>query len=78
MQRTKYDWQFSGKSEFACKAAVNETCRYAKGKMLGGTSSLNGMIYTRGNGEKNRKMYQYFKSTDAIKTLNEVFFCKFN
>ncbi|XP_055296705.1 glucose dehydrogenase [FAD, quinone]-like, partial [Sitodiplosis mosellana] len=42
IQRTKFDWQFSVKSELTCKAAVNETCRYTRGKMLGGTSSLNG------------------------------------
>lgn len=30
---------------------MNETCKYARGKMLGGTSSLNGMIYTRGRKE---------------------------
>ncbi|XP_055307442.1 glucose dehydrogenase [FAD, quinone]-like [Sitodiplosis mosellana] len=52
MQKTEFDWQFSGKSELASKANVNDTCRYAKGKMLGGTSSLNGMIYTRWGGKK--------------------------
>lgn len=47
MLRTKYDWGFHTEQKTACRAQVNG-CYWPRGKMLGGSSSINGMIYVRG------------------------------
>lgn len=46
--RTRVDWKFYAQSKFACKAIKNG-CYWPRGKMLGGSSSMNYMIYIRGN-----------------------------
>lgn len=43
------DWKFSGESNKTCQGRASGTCSMPRGKMLGGTSGLNGMIYNRGN-----------------------------
>lgn len=43
------DWQFVANSSNACKILQNGQCLVPRGKMLGGTSSMNWMIYVRGN-----------------------------
>lgn len=45
---TKYDWQFNAPNTMACKSIVGG-CYIPRGKMLGGTSSINNMLYVRGN-----------------------------
>lgn len=45
---TKEDWQFHDKAKRACKINGNRGCPVARGKMLGGTSSSNWMLYMRG------------------------------
>ncbi|XP_031616882.1 glucose dehydrogenase [FAD, quinone]-like [Contarinia nasturtii] len=47
-QRTEYDWQFYAESNTSCKA-LNDSCYWPRGKMLGGSSAMNGMLYVRGN-----------------------------
>lgn len=47
-QRTEYDWQFYAESETAC-GALNGSCFWPRGKLLGGSSAINLMIYARGN-----------------------------
>jgi choline dehydrogenase-like flavoprotein len=50
MIHTKYDWYYrTERSEIACLAMVNNQCVQPKGKMLGGSSSINAMFYVRGN-----------------------------
>lgn len=48
IQKTPYDWQFRTLSKKACRAYENG-CLWPRGKMLGGSSGLNAMIYIRGN-----------------------------
>lgn len=48
LQKTKFDWEFYVESEKACKATATGKCYSARGKVLGGSSAINGMIYTRG------------------------------
>lgn len=55
LQRTHVDWQFHAKSSKACQAQP-EGCYWPSGKMLGGSSSINGMVYVRGN----RGNYDYW------------------
>lgn len=42
---------YSDELEHSCKGLVNERCFVPRGKVLGGTSSINAMIYARGNPE---------------------------
>lgn len=49
---SKHDWSYmTERSDIACQAMVNKQCLWPKGKMLGGSSSMNGMYYVRGNEE---------------------------
>ncbi|XP_026317772.1 glucose dehydrogenase [FAD, quinone]-like [Hyposmocoma kahamanoa] len=50
MLDTKYDWQYyTVKNNRTSKASVNETTYWPRGKMLGGSSGMNGMLYVHGN-----------------------------
>lgn len=51
LQKTKFDWEFYTEPELACKATKDRRCYCARGKLLGGSSALNGMVYTRGRKE---------------------------
>lgn len=52
MMKTKYDWYYrTESSDVACRAMNNNQCVWPKGKMLGGSSSINAMYYVRGNQE---------------------------
>ncbi|XP_055308884.1 glucose dehydrogenase [FAD, quinone]-like [Sitodiplosis mosellana] len=46
---SKVDWNFSVDAKQTCKAQLDEKCSGKRGKVLGGSSSINGMIYVRGN-----------------------------
>lgn len=48
LQKTRFDWQFYAPSSSACLGR-KDNCFWPRGRMLGGTSSLNGMVYVRGN-----------------------------
>lgn len=48
IQKTSADWQFRTQTRKGCRA-YDEGCLWPRGKMLGGTSGLNGMLYVRGN-----------------------------
>ncbi|KAK7604880.1 hypothetical protein V9T40_006066 [Parthenolecanium corni] len=46
---SKYDWQYrTESSEKGCRGLKNRKCVWSKGKMLGGSSSMNAMYYVRG------------------------------
>lgn len=50
MLSSKYDWYYKFKSsEEACRSMKNKQCTLPRGKMLGGSSAMNAMIYIRGN-----------------------------
>ncbi|XP_039305528.1 uncharacterized protein LOC105194944 [Solenopsis invicta] len=50
LQHTYMDWDFETKSSpNYCLAMHNHRCKWPRGKVLGGTSVLNAMIYIRGN-----------------------------
>lgn len=47
---TKYDWNYKvEKSEKSCRSMVDNECIWPRGKFLGGCSSINAMLYVRGN-----------------------------
>lgn len=46
---TDVDWAFQVRAENCCKfSGPNNTCYSAAGKMLGGSSAMNGMVYVLG------------------------------
>ncbi|XP_046483282.1 glucose dehydrogenase [FAD, quinone]-like [Neodiprion pinetum] len=50
LANTDMDWQFKTEPSSAyCKGMVNNQCLWSRGKALGGSSSLNYMLYVRGN-----------------------------
>ncbi|XP_025602710.2 glucose dehydrogenase [FAD, quinone]-like [Athalia rosae] len=50
LQLTRYTWPFKTKpSSSYCKAMNNNQCVWNRGKVLGGCSSHNAMLYVRGN-----------------------------
>lgn len=50
MEKTKYDWQFYTEPNNYSSFALNgERVYWPRGKLLGGTSQINAMIYMRGN-----------------------------
>lgn len=49
---TPVDYSYDVESEkFACHGSKNKLCKWAKGKALGGSSTLNAMLYIYGNDE---------------------------
>lgn len=50
IQGTEEDWlQRTQPQEYSCQSFKNKQCRFGSGKVLGGSSSINGMLYIRGN-----------------------------
>lgn len=49
IQKTKYDWQYYLEKSENASLAIPDGCFWPRGKMLGGSSSLNGLLYLRGN-----------------------------
>ncbi|XP_046455615.1 glucose dehydrogenase [FAD, quinone]-like [Daphnia pulex] len=50
LQLTNMDWQYKTEpQDNACQGYANRKCNWPRGKMLGGSSSLNYMLYVRGN-----------------------------
>ncbi|XP_014278795.1 glucose dehydrogenase [FAD, quinone] [Halyomorpha halys] len=47
---SRYDWKYKTEpSDTACQAMVNKRCCWTRGKVIGGSSVLNTMLYIRGN-----------------------------
>lgn len=77
---SKYDWKYTMESnENACRSMKNKQCIWAMGKMLGGSSSINGMFYVRGNpkdydnweklgnkGWNYENVLKYFKKLESV------------
>lgn len=50
LQMSPLDWQFKSEpGDNYCKAMKNGQCNWPRGKVLGGCSVLNAMLYIRGN-----------------------------
>ncbi|GAB1864334.1 Glucose dehydrogenase [acceptor] [Camponotus japonicus] len=50
LHKTKMDWQYRPQpQDTACQAMVDHRCCWTRGKVLGGSSVLNTMLYIRGN-----------------------------
>lgn len=80
------DWKFSTEPEkYACLGRPEQRCRWPRGKVLGGTSVINGMMYIRGNpddyndwkklgnpGWGYEDVLPYFRKSEDNQQLNEV------
>lgn len=50
LQMSDIDWQYvTSPQKQACMSMYNHQCAWPRGKVLGGTSGINAMVYTRGN-----------------------------
>ncbi|KAK6640553.1 hypothetical protein RUM44_012249 [Polyplax serrata] len=50
LQKSPIDWQFKTKpSDSACLGMKGKQCNWPRGKVLGGCSTINAMLYVRGN-----------------------------
>ncbi|VVC93044.1 glucose dehydrogenase [FAD, quinone] [Leptidea sinapis] len=50
LHKSKLDWKYRTQpQDSACQAMVDKRCNWTKGKVLGGSSVLNTMLYIRGN-----------------------------
>ena len=50
LQGSSIDWNYRTQPEHhGCRSRRDGGCQWARGKVLGGSSSINYMIYTRGN-----------------------------
>ncbi|CAH2007538.1 unnamed protein product [Acanthoscelides obtectus] len=80
---SKEDWRFEGEQEKgSCLGFKNERCKWPRGKFLGGCSSINAMLYVKGNERDYDKWYemgnegwswedvkQHFKDNENIQNL---------
>lgn len=63
-QLTKLDWKYQtspSTTSAYCLAMIGDKCNWPRGKVLGGSSVLNAMIYVRGN----RQVHIFFIITLA-------------
>lgn len=83
LQLSQLDWQYKTESQGdACLAMENGRCNWPRGKVLGGSSVLNYMLYLRGNkrdydiweqqgnpGWSSRDVLNYFKKSEDNKNF---------
>ncbi|XP_031786569.1 glucose dehydrogenase [FAD, quinone]-like [Nasonia vitripennis] len=52
LRKSSADWKYETQPEpMACRAYENNVCPIPRGKVMGGSSTINGLIYMRGNKE---------------------------
>ncbi|KAK7865407.1 hypothetical protein R5R35_001886 [Gryllus longicercus] len=85
-QGTPLDWQFRTQPEqYACRGMPDRRCTWVRGKVLGGSSTINGMVYLRGQphdydswaaagntGWSYAEVLPYFKKSEDNLQANEL------
>lgn len=84
MQKTHHDWEYYLEKSDKASLAIPKGCFWPRGKMLGGSSSINAMMYIRGNrrdydhwydlgnpGWSYRQILKYFKKSEDNKLAYE-------
>ncbi|XP_066248457.1 glucose dehydrogenase [FAD, quinone]-like [Euwallacea similis] len=78
LQKTAYDWSYhTVPQKHACKGLNNNISLWPMGKVLGGTSMLNNMLYTRGHREdfdewfRENEFYNYSDILQYFKALEQ-------
>ncbi|KPJ10999.1 Glucose dehydrogenase [acceptor] [Papilio machaon] len=83
---TKVDWNFRTEPQkYACLNYKDQKCYWPRGKVLGGTSSINGMFYLRGNKQdyddwssttstdwNYESVLEYFNKSENVVLLNDT------
>lgn len=80
MQKSEYDWQYYAEKSDKASIGTKNGCYWSSGKALGGTSSINAMMYVRGNKRdydqwedmgnptwNYKNVLEYFKKSEGIK-----------
>lgn len=50
IQETDESWKYEAEEQdYSCQGFTNKRCKWYSGKALGGSSSINAMLYVRGN-----------------------------
>lgn len=50
LQEGEEAWQYEAEpQEYSCQGLTNKKCKWYAGRALGGSSSINAMLYVRGN-----------------------------
>lgn len=85
-QGTELDWQYRTEPEsHACRGMPERRCAWVRGKVLGGSSTINGMVYLRGHphdydswaaagnvGWSFEEVLPYFKKSEDNLQVNEL------
>lgn len=85
-QNTDIDWKYKTEPEpGACLSSPEHRCAWPRGKVMGGTSAINGMSYNRGNaadydgwaargnpGWSYEEVLPYFKLSENNENIDEV------
>lgn len=84
MQKTKYDWEYYLEKSDKASLSMPKGCFWPRGKMLGGSSSINAMMYVRGNrkdyddwynqgnpGWSYRQILKYYKKSEDNRMADE-------
>lgn len=77
MQKSEYDWYYYVEKSYKASLSMPRGCYWPRGKMLGGSSSINALMYIRGNrrdydsweemgnpGWAYRNVLKYFKKSE--------------
>ncbi|KAL1129800.1 hypothetical protein AAG570_012744 [Ranatra chinensis] len=60
---SRFDWKYKGQpSTTSCQAMIDRRCCWTRGKVIGGSSVLNTMLYVRGN----RRDYDHWASEGNV------------
>ncbi|CAH2246668.1 jg21794 [Pararge aegeria aegeria] len=74
LYRSKYDWQYATKSDGITHQGLrNCSVRWPRGKMLGGSSSINAMFYVRGNDHDFKSWYDEGNPSWSPENVNTYF-----
>lgn len=84
MQKTEHDWQYYIEKSDKASLSIPKGCFWPRGKMLGGSSAINNMMYVRGNrrdydswfdsgnpGWAYRHVLKYFKKSESNRIADE-------
>lgn len=84
LQKTNYDWQYYLEKSDKASLGMPNGCFWPRGKLLGGSSSINALLYVRGNrwdydqweelgnkGWKFQRLLKYFKKSENNSVSHE-------
>lgn len=72
--RSREDWQFQiEKDHKSCKGLLGGTCMISKGRVLGGTSTINNLLYIRGTYEDYEKNeFEYWNGNVSYQIFHHI------